>query len=90
VNAAQDFCAEAFARNSNYAADPSDCTRFIYCEKDATNNLIHISYGQCDQSKEQKYFVNGYCTKSNTLCAPGALCSGKVPEYQVTLKVYFL
>lgn len=74
VSAQHDLCADALAKNQNYAADPGDCTRYIYCERDETNQLVRIGYGQCDQSTTFKYFKDGFCTTDPSNCAPLALC----------------
>lgn len=74
VKAQQDLCKDAFAKNQNFAADPGDCTRYIYCEKNTTNHLVRIGYGQCNQATDYKFFNNGACTTNPASCAPQALC----------------
>lgn len=94
ASATQNLCNEAKAKGLDFAADPSDCTRYLYCERDSANpndetNIVSVYYMQCSQDDTHKYFKDGHCVTDNSHCPTSLdLCppSGK-PDYKVTKEI---
>lgn len=85
ASAQQNLCNEAKAKGFDFAADPSDCTRYLYCKRDSTDsndgtNIKSVYYMQCNQESTFKYFKDGkcisddsHCQASMDLCPPSAV-----------------
>ena len=90
ASATQNLCNEAKAKGFDFAPDPSDCTRYLYCERDSANsddetNIKSVHYLQCNQTSTHKYFKDGTCVTDDLHCQGSMdLCppSG-TPDYKV-------
>lgn len=101
ASARQNLCNEAKARGFDFAADPSDCTRYLYCQRDSADpndetNIKSVYYLQCNQTTAFKYFKDGACISDNShcqgaldLCPPSGTADYKVSR-KITLKGAFL
>lgn len=91
ASAQQNLCNEAKAKGFDFAPDPSDCTRYLFCERDSTNsnvdtNIKSVHYLQCNQTTPNKFFKDGTCITTDLHCQTSMdLCppSG-TKDYKVT------
>lgn len=91
--AQQNLCNDAKAKGFKWAADPSDCTRYIYCERDSANtddktNIKAVYYLQCDQSSPNKYFKDDQCLTTNAHCAEALSLCPKTGQQDIKVTFY--
>jgi hypothetical protein len=73
-NRPQNLCRDAEERGFTFAADPSDCSRYLWCDIDPNSQAIRrVVQLQC--LDPNPFFIENYCTSSNTHCEPiSVLC----------------
>lgn len=78
----QNLCRDARERGSNFAADPSDCSRYLFCD----NNGVTHTRSCAIEAPTLPFFSIDRCVSTNHHCTPLSTLCPQQGEMDIMVK----